>query len=140
MHETDFVKIFKAKSLKSTQSVIIKQVPKDLFISDPFDETELHYECDHPNVVTCFHCFEDESFFNIVMEHCAKGDLISYFETCKRRFSNEFIKQILVQSASALEYIHAKGIIHRDMKPNNLFLTEDMTMKLGDLVDFNKYL
>ena len=38
----------------------------------------------------------------------------------------------LVQISSALEYIHARRVIHRDIKTQNLFLTGDNTVKMGD--------
>ena len=50
----------------------------------------------------------------------------------KRRLTQAQIKYYLVQVLSALEYLHSRKIIHRDLKLGNLFLNENMEVKMGD--------
>jgi serine/threonine protein kinase len=87
---------------------------------------------DHSNIVQCLSCFEDDDFGYNVMEFCGNGDLLSYFDENNRSFSHDFLKQILFQSASALEYINQHGLSHNDIKPNNIFLTGKNVVKIGD--------
>ena len=47
-------------------------------------------------------------------------------------FTEKEICNWLIQTASALEYIHARNVIHRDIKTQNLFLTGNNTIKMGD--------
>ena len=71
--------------------------------------------------------------FHIVMEYCESGDLAGII---KRRTSKPFSeKQILdwfVQLSMAVDYIHSRHILHRDLKSNNVFVTANNIIKLGD--------
>lgn len=60
----------------------------------------------------------------------------------KRRFSEHETKHFIIQVLDGLEYLHSQKIIHRDLKLGNLFLGENMTLKIGDFglathIDFN---
>ncbi|KAL1272056.1 hypothetical protein QQF64_031072 [Cirrhinus molitorella] len=87
-------------------------------------------------IVTYVNSFEDKEAgrIYIVMEYCEGGDLSKVMETQKEeRFLEE--KEILnwlVQICLALQYLHEKKILHRDIKPQNVFLTEDGYVNLGD--------
>lgn len=50
----------------------------------------------------------------------------------KRKFTESEIKYYLIQVLNALSYLHARNIIHRDLKLGNLFLNENMDVKMGD--------
>jgi serine/threonine protein kinase len=51
----------------------------------------------------------------------------------KRRFLTEpEVRFYTIQTAGAIKYMHAKGIIHRDLKMGNIFLDKDMNIKVGD--------
>lgn len=50
----------------------------------------------------------------------------------KRRFSESEVKFFMLQVLEGLEYLHSQKIIHRDLKLGNLFLGENMTIKMGD--------
>jgi len=69
------------------------------------------------------------------MEYCQFGDLSVYIKQKREKrqhFSEEEIIKILLQICSALEYIHDKNIIHRDLKAKNIFLSSNLEVKLGD--------
>jgi serine/threonine protein kinase len=82
-------------------------------------------EFDHPNVIKAFEVFEDENCFYIVMEHPNNGDLFSYL--CKKsKLTLTEASKIFFQIVNAIDYIHSNRVVHRDMKPENFMLTEDM--------------
>ncbi|XP_051744605.1 probable myosin light chain kinase DDB_G0271550 isoform X2 [Ctenopharyngodon idella] len=87
-------------------------------------------------IVTYVNSFEDKEAgrIYIVMEYCEGGDLSKIMETQKeeRFFEEKQILDWLVQICLALKYLHEKKIIHRDIKPQNVFLTEDGYVNLGD--------
>ena len=71
----------------------------------------------------------------IVMEYCGGGDVGE--KVSRRKFRNQYfdektIQLWTVQAAEALSYLHSHGILHRDVKPANLFLSKTQVVKLGD--------
>ena len=70
----------------------------------------------------------------IVMEYCEEGDLTHFLE--KREQANDFLTEehilnLLLQMSLALEYIHNRKILHRDIKTSNFFMHKNQ-LKLGD--------
>jgi serine/threonine protein kinase len=113
--------------------VCIKKIPKiDEYDEILMNEIQHHYEAEHPNIVRCLQTYEDKKHAYIVMEYCEEGDLLNLFQKNREKFNNDFIRKILFEAASALKYIHSKCWAHRDIKPNNLFLTKNETIKIGD--------
>lgn len=76
----------------------------------------------------------------LIMELCSNGDLHGvigamrekYMDTGRHPVNEETITSWIRQCASALEYIHGKGFIHRDVKPLNVFFDAQGNIKLGD--------
>jgi len=69
------------------------------------------------------------------MEYCEVGDLASHIKLKQKKgemFSEEEILNWFIQICIALEYIHGWKILHRDVKSQNIFLTKNNTVKLGD--------
>lgn len=84
----------------------------------------------HPNIVTIFDCFEEEGFFCLVLELC-KASLATWTDI-HDGMSESMVVNISIQILSALEEIHTKGIIHRDIKPHNILISEQGVIKLTD--------
>ena len=95
---------------------------------------------DHPNVVAFFESFvetslEDGAALHIVMEFCDGGDLdqvIKRQRSTGKVFDENYVMRIFVQLLLALKYVHAQKILHRDIKPQNVFLTSTGLAKWGD--------
>ena len=71
----------------------------------------------------------------IVMEYADDGDLqgkLTQARNLRRPVPEEQVLSWLAQVVLALDHLHANGIIHRDIKTANMFLTKDGTLKLGD--------
>lgn len=77
---------------------------------------------------------------NIIMEYADKGDLSRIIKN-RIVISPKTISKWILQVASGLEYLHNSGIIHRDVKAENIFLFSDKSVKLGDygIVRVNQY-
>ncbi|XP_033746187.1 probable serine/threonine-protein kinase PLK isoform X2 [Pecten maximus] len=97
-------------------------------------EAEILSKLNHVNVLKYIESFEDEDTLNIVTEFCEGGDLEDYLRERKgRQLAEQHIILWIHQVISGLQYIHEKKILHRDLKTKNLFLTECLNIKVGDL-------
>lgn len=106
------------------------QEEKDLAVA----EAQLLKKLDHPHILSYTDSFEKDGALCIVTGYCANGDLSDFLEKRNRKkLEEDRLLEWFRQIASALQYLHGKTIIHRDVKTPNIFLTDDWQTKLGDL-------
>ena len=94
-------------------------------------EARLGASLSHPNLVTIFDTISGSDGVLIVMEYVRGrplSDLIGPYGMAPRR-----VLEILRPVASALDYAHEHGVVHRDVKPANILIAEDRRVKLVDL-------
>ncbi|MEK7407485.1 MAG: serine/threonine-protein kinase [Acidobacteriota bacterium] len=86
----------------------------------------------HPNIVTVYDLGQEGDITYIVMEY-VKGRTLEQLltEEVSRPVQEESLR-ILADSADALDYAHSLGVVHRDVKPTNIMIREDGTVKLTD--------
>ena len=88
---------------------------------------------DHPNIVPVFDIGEEAGQVYIVSQFMAGGDLGQRLEQAEEReLSLEEGLRIAQEVCNGLEHSHSRGVIHRDIKPGNVWLAEDGTAKIGD--------
>ncbi|KAJ8259781.1 hypothetical protein GJAV_G00173390 [Gymnothorax javanicus] len=89
----------------------------------------------HPNIVTYRESWEGEDRrLHIVMGFCEGGDLYQRLKRQKGELIPERqVVEWFVQISMALQYLHEKNILHRDLKTQNIFLTKTNIIKVGDL-------
>jgi len=98
----------------------------------------------HHNIVEVYDAEEAYATFFIVMEKFTGPDLRKRMVR-RQSFSHDEIRAVICQVASALDYAHSKGVVHRDVKPSNIVINADGTVKLADfgialLPEFEKQL
>ncbi|XP_016107395.1 serine/threonine-protein kinase Nek4 isoform X2 [Sinocyclocheilus grahami] len=98
-------------------------------------EAQLLSQLKHPNIVTYRESWEGEDCqLYIVMGFCEGGDLYRRLKQQKGELLPERqVVEWFVQIAMALQYLHEKHILHRDLKTQNIFLTKTDIIKVGDL-------
>ncbi|XP_032505678.1 serine/threonine-protein kinase Nek4 isoform X7 [Phocoena sinus] len=98
-------------------------------------EAQLLSQLKHPNIVTYKESWEGgDGLLYIVMGFCEGGDLYRKLKEQKGRLLSESqVVEWFVQIAMALQYLHEKHILHRDLKTQNVFLTRKNIIKVGDL-------
>ncbi|CAE7331123.1 CPK2 [Symbiodinium sp. CCMP2456] len=87
---------------------------------------------DHPHIVRVFEAFESEESLHIVMDYAEGGDLASVIrETVDTEtlLPQPWVREAAVQMASALDYMHSRGVIHCDLKPGNTMLLTPFSME-----------
>ncbi|EAY02813.1 STE family protein kinase [Trichomonas vaginalis G3] len=88
----------------------------------------------HPNVVGYYGSFVEGTVIYILMEYCSAGSIYDIMRYgFPRGFNDEFIIATILKGVlNALNYIHSNGQIHRDIKPGNILLCADGSVKIGD--------
>ncbi len=132
--EGSYGKIYKVKNKQSGDIRAMKQIMKSKIpnIEKFQNEIKILSMVDHPNIVRLFEVIEDDKYFNLLQELCTGGELLSKV----KYISNEKeIAKIFKQIMSAIAYCHEKGIVHRDMKLENILFvneSEDSPIKIID--------
>ncbi|CAI6000472.1 unnamed protein product [Closterium sp. NIES-64] len=88
----------------------------------------------HPRIVSMHEALEDARAVHIIMELCHGGELFHRIVT-RQRYSEPAAASVARQLASALAFLHARGVAHRDVKPENILLcsrADDTSIKLTD--------
>ncbi|CAF3287952.1 unnamed protein product [Rotaria socialis] len=100
-------------------------------------EAKLLSTLKHPNIVAYIESFcSNDGCLNIVMAYCEGGDLYTKLKEKKAKKESLAEDQLIewfIQICMALQYIHEKNILHRDLKTQNIFLTKHDIVKVGDL-------
>lgn len=85
----------------------------------------------HPNIVSIYDVGQEDDIYYIVMEY-VKGCTLKEYIKDKGKINYIETLNIVRQIALALEHAHKNGVIHRDIKPHNILMTEDGNVKVTD--------
>ena len=94
-------------------------------------EVQVHKTMQHPHIVRFVEVFEDNENIYMILELCANRSLMDMLRR-RSRFTEPETRYFMLQLLGALKYMHGKNIIHRDLKPGNVFLDDNMDIKVGD--------
>ena len=132
--------VYKAKKKNTDEIYVIKQISLLGLVSQQINEYKLEASIlssiQSNYVVKYYDSFEEQNNLNIVMEYCDGGDLYQFLEEKKKKkiiLKEDLIWELFIKMILGLSSIHKKKILHRDLKSQNIFLTKNLGVKIGDL-------
>ena len=129
--------VFRARDRRLDRIVALKQLPEDLLRNHPralqlfLREAQSAARLNHPNIVTVFDTDQQDGHFFITMELLRGQSFLAILKE-RGRLSATGTITVGLQVAAGMQYAHAQGIVHRDIKTANLFLTSDKIVKIMD--------
>jgi eukaryotic-like serine/threonine-protein kinase len=129
--------VYRAHQASLDREVAIKVLSKDLaarpgFVQRFLREARVMAKLDHPNILRCYEVGEAMGYHFIAMEFVEGGSIDSWLAKLKR-FDIGDALCVVITVARALEHAHEQGLVHRDIKPDNILLTKKGVIKVADL-------
>ncbi len=129
--------VYKAQQLSLNRTVAIKVLPKRFsenpeYVQRFYKEGQAAGSLNHPNIVQAIDVGEAGGYHYFVMEY-VEGKTLYDDLTAGKIFNENEALEIIIQVAHALAHAHAKGLIHRDVKPKNIMINTAGEVKLADL-------
>lgn len=128
--------VYKAKCLLLNRFVAIKVLKSEFnndeeFINKFEMESQAAASLSHPNIVSIYDVGKEMDIHYIVME-CIEGITLKQYIKDKGKLSSVETIKIALQIAMALRHAHNNQIVHRDIKPHNIMITDDKRIKVTD--------
>lgn len=127
-----YATVYRAKDCELGREVAIKQIHQQ-FLADPklldryWAEAQLLASLQHPNIVTIFDIVRERGWLVMELMQANLRDRLQ-----GRQMDLKSLKTTVAHCLRALKYLHARGIIHGDIKPSNLMIDHRRRVKLGD--------
>jgi len=113
------------------KSIHLNRVSDKNFLTELRNEIDILRKLDHPHIVRAIETFEHSNQIFIVMELCSGGDLYS-----RDPYTEEQAARIISAILNAISYMHARNIVHRDLKFENVLFVNNSPHAEIKLIDF----
>lgn len=131
-----FGSVYKVMKKDSEQVYAMKKLNKNNLMSSnmikyAWSECKTLKSMSHPFIISLEWCFQSKNYIYMIMEFCPYGDfepVLDYF----KKFDEDTAKFYIAEVILAIEYLHLKNIVYRDLKPSNLLLDKYGHIKLAD--------
>ena len=128
--------VYKAKDTVLNRNVAVKVLKEEFITDEEFvkrfnSEAQAAASLSHPNIVSIYDVGNEDNIYYIVME-LVRGKTLKQIITEEGALPWKWSVNIAMQIASALETAHKNNIVHRDIKPHNIIITEDGVAKVTD--------
>jgi len=132
--EGTYATVFKGKSRLTENLVALKEIRLEHEEGAPctaIREVSLLKDLKHANIVTLHDIVHTDKSLTLVFEYLER-DLKQYMDDCGAILAINNVKLFLFQMLRGLSYCHARRVLHRDLKPQNLLINEKGELKLAD--------
>ncbi len=128
--------VYKGIQISLNRPVAMKMLPQNLasdkdFVTRFKQEALSVAKLNHRNIIQVYDTDELEGNYFIIMEY-VEGETLDDLLKRKKVLSLDFTLEILQQVGMALSYAHKHGVVHRDIKPGNIMIAEDGSIKVMD--------
>lgn len=122
---------------------IAKKKELSIYLIKDYIESEISLlrELDHKNIISYIRSNEKNEIYDVYLEYCKYGDIFGILKSEKmfkeyrnknKGLTEKFLESMILQTCQGLDYLHNMHLIHRDIKPHNILLTENYVFKIGD--------
>jgi serine/threonine protein kinase/tetratricopeptide (TPR) repeat protein len=129
--------VYKAEQIDLQRMVALKVISEEHTKDPDFIELFVHEaraaaKLNHPNIVQVYDVKRHSDLHYFSMEYVSGGSVQDILSK-QRKMPVDQTVQMIADAARGLEYAHKKGIVHRDIKPDNLMISESGSVKIGDM-------
>lgn len=135
--EGEFGKVKLGWKKDGSVQVAIKLIRRENLSTNPsrlpkiYREIRILSELSHPNIVRLHEMVETDKYIGIILEYASGGELFDYILT-HRYLKDNAARKLFAQLVSGVGYLHKKGIVHRDLKLENLLLDRNRNIIITD--------
>lgn len=119
--------------LFSLQQVAIKIIDKtcldEVNLAKTYREISILKLLRHPHITRLYEVMESKNMIYLVTEYAPRGEIFDHL-VANGRMKEEEAARVFAQMISAVNYCHGKGVVHRDLKAENVLLDNDMNIKV----------
>uniref|UniRef100_A0A2A4K5M6 non-specific serine/threonine protein kinase n=1 Tax=Heliothis virescens TaxID=7102 RepID=A0A2A4K5M6_HELVI len=138
----NFAVVKLATHIITKSKVAIKIIDKSRLDEDnlkkTFREIAIMKKLRHPHIVRLYQVMESSHTIYLVTEYAPNGEIFDHLVS-RGRMTEPEAARAFAQMVAAVGYCHANGVVHRDLKAENLLLDKDMNIKLADFGFSNEY-
>ena len=137
-----YSKVFRVENKSTNEVFACKELLKSKIKDQKKFRNEINImsECDHPNIIKLIEIYEDKLHYELIMEELNGGSLterlIEKVDDDGETFSEREAATIFKQIISAISYCHGKGIVHRDLKMENVIFIDTKGNLDIKIIDF----
>ncbi|KAI4498238.1 hypothetical protein M0802_006724 [Mischocyttarus mexicanus] len=130
-----FARVYLMTDVSDGNQYACKIIPKNrmqkIHMQKTAREIIIHKELNHVNVVQMHHYFEDNLNVYMLLEPCPRKSLMHVLKY-RGKVTEPEARYYMKQMVTGVAYIHSQKVVHRDLKPGNMFLSDRMIVKIGD--------
>ena len=119
------IKVYNLESEEDEQKA---SVTRKMF----FNEAQMVGRLQHPNIVPIYDAGEEDGKYYVVTEHIHGARTLAAYTKPDNLLRIDDVVEIIYKCSKALYYAHNRGVVHRDIKPNNIMLTNDNDVRIID--------
>ena len=134
--EGSWSSVYEVVEKNTNKTFAMKVIPKYKLFDEKLNkqiqnEILIHSTLKHRNIIELFGSFESDSSIHLIIEFALHGELFHILRS-EKIFSNERSATYIRDIAKALEYCHNNNVIHRDLKLENILLSQNGDIKIAD--------